>query len=45
MNIIYMHTHDTGDIRQDYIMPPHVMYDVKTNREDMAGVSCLRESV
>ena len=28
---------DTGDIRQDYILPPHVMYDVKTNREDMAG--------
>jgi len=28
---------DTGDIRQDYVAPPHVMYDVKTNREDMAG--------
>ena len=28
---------DAGDIQQDYIMPPHVMYDIKTNREDMAG--------
>jgi len=28
---------DIGDIKQDYIMPPNVMYDVKTNREDMAG--------
>ena len=28
---------EVGDIRQDYIMPPYVMYDLKTNREDMAG--------
>ena len=27
---------DAG-IRQDYIMPPYVMYDHKENREDMAG--------
>jgi len=36
------HTHrvfpsDTKDIRQEYIMPPAGIYDVKTNREDMAG--------
>jgi arylsulfatase A-like enzyme len=28
---------DIMGIRQDYIMPPHVMYDIQTNREDMAG--------
>ena len=28
---------DISNIKQDYIMPPHVMYDIKTNREDMAG--------
>lgn len=28
---------NTKDIRQDYIMPPYVMYDLQTNREDMAG--------
>ena len=28
---------DTGDVRQDYVMPPHTLYDCKENREDMAG--------
>jgi arylsulfatase A-like enzyme len=30
-------TADSMGIKQDYIIPPHVMYDTKTNREDMAG--------
>lgn len=28
---------DTLGIKQEYIMPPHIMYDTKVNREDMAG--------
>jgi arylsulfatase A-like enzyme len=32
------------DIKQDYIQPPHVMYDAKTNREDMAGYHALAKT-
>ena len=33
-----------NDIKQEYIQPPHVMYDAQTNREDMAGYHALAKT-